>query len=132
MSELQVLAAIRSYLLEEKAAPHVHLDLPPNAAYPLVLLELEEIWSSFGTSGKGIQARVKFKVSVYARMPHRQEMALISDKIKHALEGVNLKLPENKGATLRFLACVAEAPPDKGQPLATHHFYDAIISGERR
>jgi hypothetical protein len=132
VSELQVLSAVRGYLLEEKAAPHVHLDLPPNAVYPLVLLELEEIWSNFRTSGTGIQARVKFKVSVYAHIPQRREMALISDKIKHALKAANLKLPENQGATLRFLACVAEAPPDKGQPLATHHFYDAIISGERR
>jgi hypothetical protein len=127
VSELQVLSAIRGYLLEEKIASHVHLDLPPNAVYPLVLLELEEMWSNFDMSGTGIQARVKFKVSVYAHMPHRREMAMISDKIKHALEGSSLSLPDNQSATLRFLACVAEVPPGKSQPLATHHFYDAIV-----
>jgi hypothetical protein len=132
VSELQVLAAIRSFLLKEEAAPHVHLDLPPNAVYPLVLLELEEIWSNFCIPPTGIQSRVKFKVSIYAHMPHRREMALISDKVKHALEGANLKVPDHQEATLRFLACVAEAPAGKGQPLATHHFYDAIILGEKR
>ena len=124
MSDLQVLAAVRGHLLNKEAATHVHLAVPPMAIYPLVLIDLEEVWSNLCAPHKGIQARVKFKASVYSHMPHRGEVALISDKIRHALEGVSLRLPKNQDATFRFLACVAETPSDKGQPLVMHHFYD--------
>lgn len=140
MSNLQVLTAVRGHLLNEEVAPRVHLALPPKAVYPLVLIELEEIWSPYPLKGgdkrKVIQARVKFKVSILSNSPGMEEGILLSDKVRGALEGTTLGLPENflgnRSATIRFLACVAETPGnrDGGQRARViHHFYDSIIRG---
>lgn len=130
MSDLQVLTAVRGHLLNEKVALHIHLALPPQAIYPLLLVELEEIWSHYPVKGKALQ-RAKFKVGIYSQSFGMEETACLSDKTRKALEGATLRLA-NKTSTLRFLASVAETSGKNqgGQPLrAIHHFYDCIIRG---
>ena len=135
MSDLQVLTIARGHLLNEAAVPRAHLALPPKAIYPLALLELEEIWSSYlfkGSTRKGIQDRVKFKVSIFSQSPGMEEVSLLSDKVKRVLEGSSLRLPGEQSVTFRFLACVTETPSNinGGQRArAIHHFYDSIIRG---
>lgn len=140
MSDFHVLTAVRGHLLHEEVAPHVYLTLPPKAIYPLILLELEEIWSSYPVKGTDkrtdIQARVKFKVSAYSRSPGMQEAAYLSDKMRKVLEGVTLWLPGvmggDKKTIIRFLACVTETSGKAlgGQQLRViHHFYDCIVRG---
>lgn len=144
MSDFQVLTAVRGHLLNAEAAPRVYLTLPPKAIYPLILAELEEIWSPYPLEGndnrKGIQARVKFKVSVYSQSPGMEEAALLSNKIRKVLEGATLWLPggmaeeirADKSASIRFLACVAETPGSAGGSQrfrVIHHFYDSIVRG---
>lgn len=81
MGDFQVLSAVRGYLYRQTVAQHVHLAIPPNAIYPLVLVELEEMWCPFpfriNDQRKGIQARLKFKVSIYSRLPGVEEAASI-------------------------------------------------------
>jgi hypothetical protein len=138
MSDFKVLTAVRGHLLNERVASRIHLALPPKAIYPLILLELEEIWSPYPLKGsekrKAIQARVKFKASVFSHAPGMEEAALLSDRMRRILEGVSLWLPgghsEDRTATLRFLACVSETPGNVGAGQRTkiiHHFYDSII-----
>jgi hypothetical protein len=140
MSDFQVLKAVRGYLLNEEVAARVHLTLPPKAIYPLVLVELEEIWSPYPLKGsqkrKAIQARVKFKASIFSHSPAMEEAALLSHKVREALEGASLWLPEaysgNRSATIRFLSCVTELSEKSSGGQRTniiHHFYDAIIRG---
>ena len=144
MSDFQVLTAVRSHLLHEGVAPYVHLALPPKATYPLILLELEEIWSSYPFKEKekrrDVQARVKFKVSAYSQNPGMEEAAYLSDKIRRTLEGATLLLPGvregdkggHKTSTIRFLACVTEVSgkTSGGHHLRViHHFYDCIVRG---
>jgi len=133
MSDLQVLTVARGHLLNEAAVPRAHLTLPPKAVYPLALLELEEMWSPYllkSDGKKGIQSRVKFKVSLFSQRPGMEEAAFLSDKVKKVLEGASLQLPEQQSVTFRFLACVAETPGNTRETQRArviHHFYDAII-----
>ncbi|MCE3230911.1 MAG: hypothetical protein K0R52_839 [Alphaproteobacteria bacterium] len=116
MSDFQVLAAVREHLLKEGVTPHVHLALPPEATYPLVLIELEEMWSAYPARGKS---------------PDMKEAVHLSDRMRKTLEGRTFFLPD-KTSTLRFLACVAESSEKTfgSDPLrAIHHFYDGIIRG---
>lgn len=140
MGDFQVLKAVRGYLLNEEVASRVHLTLPPKALYPLILVELEEIWSPYPLKGsqqrKAIQARVRLKVSIFSQSHGMEEAALLSHKVRESLEGANIWLPEaflgNKFATLRFLSCIAEqAGKSSGNQRANaiHHFYDSIIRG---
>ena len=147
MSDFDILVGVRTHLLEEGGVPRVHLALPPKALYPLVLMELEEMWSSYSprerSNGTEIQGRIKFKLSVYSQQPSMNEADSLSYKIKNCLEGLTLWLPEpkeekihgSKSISIRFLASVSETPG--GAHLGTwvvHHYYDSIIRGthERR
>lgn len=138
MSDFQVITAVRGYLLNEGVAPRVHLAIPPKAIYPLILVELEEIWSPYplmeNGRRKGIQARLKFKVSIYSQSPGMEEAALLSDKVRKTLEGATLWLPGgvsgDKSINIRFLACVTETSGKAlgSQPARViHHFYDSIV-----
>jgi hypothetical protein len=140
MSDMQVLVAVRKHLLSKELGLHVHLTLPPKAIYPLVLIELEEIWSTYplkvSDKRKNIQARVKFKVSAYSRGPGLEEAADLSHKTRNVLEGATLQIPTQTGGVkssiLRFLACVTESSVSiqgaEGYRVI-HHFYDCIIRG---
>lgn len=133
MSDFQVLAAVRGRLLQEEAAPRVYLALPPQAIYPFILVELEEIWSSYPLKGndgrKDIQARIKFRVSACSQSPGMEEAAYLSDKMRKILEGATLLLTDAT-LTIRFLACVTETSGKAtvSQPRRMiHHFYDGIV-----
>lgn len=146
MSDFHVLTTVRGHLLNEGVSPRVHMALPPKAIYPLVLIELEEIWSSYpwgeGNKGMDIESRVKFKVSAYSQNHGMEEAACLSEKMRKALEGVTLFLPakglpgalsKGKTSTIRFLAEVTEVPgkPLTGYPFRViHQFYDCIVRGE--
>jgi hypothetical protein len=138
MSDFQVITAVRGYLLNEAVAPRIHLAIPPKAIYPLILIELEEIWSPYSLDEndkrKGIQARLKFKVSIYSQSPGMEEAALLSGKVRKTLEGATLCLAGgvsgDKSISIRFLACVTETSGKLlgGQPARIiHHFYDSIV-----
>lgn len=138
MSDFQVLTAVRDHLLKAKIVPRVHLALPPQATYPLILAELEEVWSPYSCAENkkrtGIHARVKFKISVYSQNPGMEEAALLSNKVRKVLEGTTLRLPKGMGgnqlANIRFLACVAETSgKSEARFRVMHHFYDSIIRG---
>jgi len=140
MSDFQVLTAVRGHLLNEGIAQRAHLALPPKAIYPLVLVALEESCSPYPLKGsdkrRAIQARIKIKVSIFSHSPGMEEAALLSGKVRRALEGACLWLPGghsgNKSATLRFLACVTETPRNGGasqRANVIHHFYDSIVRG---
>ena len=138
MSDFHVLSAIRGYLSRHAIAQNVHLTIPPKAAYPLVLIELEELWSPFpfneNAQRNKIEARIKFKVSVYSRLPGVEEAATISHNIRKILEGATIMIHVDKGSdmlsTLRFLACVVENAVNSNfgdNTRIIHQFYDCIL-----
>lgn len=140
MSDFQVLTAIRGLLLRKEVSNRIHLALPPHPIYPLILVELEEMWSHLPVKSNQkrttILARLKFKVTAYSQSAGMEEVALLSEKVRQVLEGETVPLPDKKGGdktiTIRFLACVSEisGKGQQAQPLRSiHHFYDCIIRG---
>jgi len=135
MNSLEFLMAVRKHLLDRQVASCIHLALPPKITYPLILIELEEVWSPCpsGGSWKGgdIQTRIKFKVTVYSHGPGMEEAACLSDAVRKVLEGATLCF-SGKTSTVRFLACVAETlgkACQNPQARAICHFYDGIVRG---
>lgn len=140
MSDFQVLTAIRGLLLRREVLSRVHLALPPQPTYPLILVDLEELWTHLPlipTQKRNvILARLKFKVSAFSQSSGMEEVTLLSEKVRQVLEGETVSFPETNGVdktiTTRFLACVTEI---LGQGLqaptlrVVHHFYDCIIRG---
>ncbi|MBM3467890.1 MAG: hypothetical protein FJX71_00470 [Alphaproteobacteria bacterium] len=140
MSDFQIITAVRERLLNADSSQRIHLAIPPNALYPLILIELEEVWSPYvmdtNMLGMNMQTRVKFKVGIYSHSPGMEEAASLSSKVREVLEGATLwlseKLSADKTATVRFLGCVTE-PSGKvfgHQPVkAVYHFYDSLVRG---
>jgi hypothetical protein len=141
MNDMQVLTGVRSYLLSKERDWKVHLTLPPKATYPLIIVQLEEICSLFPhqeyNKRKDIQAHVKFKLSIYSRLPGMEEIALLSYKTRHLLEGSTFRtqreIGHQKTMTTRFLACVTEnnklSAHNSECGRIMHHFYDCVIRG---
>jgi hypothetical protein len=138
MTDFQILSAIRGHLNRHAVAQNVHLTIPPKAGYPLVLIELEELWCPFPFGGNEqrneIHARIKFKVSIYSRLPGVEEAASISHNVRTVLEGATIMIEADKGndmlSTVRFLACVVENAVNSnyGDNTRTiHQFYDCIL-----
>lgn len=141
MNDVQVLSSIRSFLMNKESDWRIHLTLPPKAIYPLMIIELEELWSPFpfreNDKRKDVQGRVKFKVSIFSRLPGLEEVAYLSHKTRNILEGATMPLfKEKRGQTtitIRFLSCVNESnstnSSSTNQGRVMHQYYDCLIRG---
>jgi hypothetical protein len=139
MSDIAVLSSVRLVLVRQNIVQGVHLALPPQAVFPFILIDLEELWSHTPSpfSGTGVQGRIKFRVSLYSQIQGMGEMAIISEKTRKILEGATVVLPENKIAILKFTYCTGgkSAPSTLGRsdlPLQIiNQFYEAITRNSR-
>ena len=127
LSDYTILTAVKGHLLIERAAKPVHFALPSKATYPFVLVTIEDISPSVFLTSRYIQRRIRFKVSVYYRMPSKIEAENFSYKIIRSLHGVDLWFPKIKSANIRLLSCISETTIDEKQAMAIHHLYDATI-----
>lgn len=137
MGDLQVLQTVRNYLIQSVPFPRVHFAIPPQAEYPLVLLEMEEMWAPYpGYNQENrtkIMARMKFKLSTISQNPGVHEATELSGNIRNVLEGRTIPLSDGESQqflTLRFIACVTETCRKNNPTTRTiHHFYDSILRG---
>lgn len=130
MTDFDVLVFIRDHLLNAQIVPRVYLALPPQAQYPFILIDLEESWSQGGGPGRKGLTRLKFKVSIQTKSPGIEEVTLLSDKVKEALEGRILRILGKGVAVFRLIGCEMEGV-DKGsnelRSRCLHQSYESII-----
>ena len=130
MSDMAALSAIRAYLIKENLCPRVHLSLPPHAAYPLALIELEEVCPNYPVENMSIDFRLKFKVGLYADIQGFVEVMQVSEKVREGLDGVALPLPAGKLLVVKFLACEKDKATGSRSdaPLQViNQYYEAIV-----
>jgi len=136
MTDIQMIASVRQYLLSKEQDLHVYLTIPPNAKYPLILVELEEIWSTYPLHHQrkrgDVQSRIKFKINIFSQRPGIEEAAQLSHRVRNYLEGASLEVPIETGKSmisiLRFLACISESTGSEGYRVI-RQFYDCLVRG---
>ncbi|CAO5676708.1 MAG: hypothetical protein HEEMFOPI_01014 [Holosporales bacterium] len=132
MADYGVLSAIRKLIasdegiIESGLDEKVHLAIPPKSELPLVLLELEEIWTSLKLGMDSGHARLKLKASILSNQPTGRESITVADNIRQVMDGQTLEVDQNMRATIRLANSVIDLPLKTG-PRMVQQFYEVLV-----
>lgn len=134
MADYGVLSALRQLISSAEdiiqcgMADKVHLALPPGTNYPIVLLELEEIWTSLKLGEDCGHARLKLRTSVMNNGATNRENLGIADAIRQAVDGKTIKVDEDMRATIKLSSSIIDLPLKNG-PKTVQQFYEVLVRG---
>jgi hypothetical protein len=132
MADYGVLSAIRKLIAnDDQIVEHgldekIHLAIPPKSDFPLVLLELEEIWTSLKLGMDSGHARLKLKASILSEHTTGRESITLADSIRHIMDGKTLSVEQNMRATIRLSNSVIDLPVKNG-PRMVQQFYEVLV-----
>ena len=134
MADYGVLSAVRKLISlddgikEHGMAEKVHLAVPPKSEFPVVLLELEEIWTSLKLGKDSGHARLKLRTSVLNDAATNRENIHIADYIRQAVDGKTITVDEDMRATIKLSGSIIDFPVKNG-PKTVHQFYEVLVRG---
>ena len=141
MSDYGILSAIatklkqNTYLGKDGSKAQVHLGCPTTNYFPMILLELEEIWTSPLWIQKEPKAKIRLKASVFSQntgggSPTTVEILrqplVIADCVRHCLEQSRFTLDDGCYGVVRLCNSVIDVfGPNK--PRGIYHMYEALV-----
>ena len=134
MADFGVLRAMRALLADNESlrkngfSDHIHLAVPPSAEFPMILLELEEIWTSMKLGAETANTRLKLKASIVSKTPTGKESLSMADKIRELIDGKTLPLSDGKQGTVKLANSIVDLPSAK-RPRTVEQYYEVLIRG---
>ena len=134
MADFGVLKAMRALLAENKSvqengfSDHIHLAVPPAAQFPMILLELEEVWTSMKLGADTANTCLKLKASIVSQAPTGTQSISMSDKIRQAMDGKTLLLSDGKQGVVKLANSIIDLPSVK-RPRTVEQYYEVLIRG---
>lgn len=134
MADFGVLRAMRALLANNQSvqenglAEHIHLAVPPAATFPMILLELEEIWTSMKLGAETANTRLKLKASIMSQMPTGSDSVSMADKIRQAMDGKTLPLSDGKQGIIKLANSIIDHPTVKKRRMV-EQYYEVLIRG---
>lgn len=134
MADYGVLSAVRELIASDDGVikfglgEKVLLAIPPKSEPPLILLELEEIWTSLKLGMDCGHARLKLKASIMSKNPTNRESINAADNIRQAVDGKTINVNENMRATIRLSNSVIDIPVKNG-PKTVQQYYEVLVRG---
>jgi len=134
MVDFGVLTAFKTTLMRDAQLQlagidqKIHTFLPHGAAYPCVLIELEEIWTSVRLGAGTGYAKLKLKASTFSQTASSRESLAISEKIRRAMDGQTMDVMDGKRATVRLSGSVIDMPSSL-KPLLVQQYFEILIRG---
>ncbi|MBY0281714.1 MAG: hypothetical protein K2W94_06100 [Alphaproteobacteria bacterium] len=134
MADFGVLKAMRALLADNASvqengfSEHIHLAIPPAAQFPMILLELEEVWTSMKLGSDTANTRLKLKASIVSQNPTGKESLSIADKIKQVMDGKTLSLLDGKQGIFKLANSIIDLPCAK-KPRKVEQYYEVLIRG---
>ena len=134
MADFGVLKAMRALLADNKSvqengfSDHIHLAVPPAAQFPMILLELEEVWTSMKLGADTANTRLKLKASIVSQTPTGTQSISMSDKIRQAMDGKTLLLSDGKQGVVKLANSIIDLPSVK-RPRTVEQYYEVLIRG---
>lgn len=107
-------------------AKSIYFELPSRTKFPLILLDIDEIWEDFSAMPHEAQARINFRITVMSLMSSVQEALSISHTIDQAINGVAMRLSDFHFANLRKTGNVIDLPILQN-PRSVQQFYQAVV-----
>lgn len=134
MADFGVLRAMRSLLAnnqgvqENGLADHIHLAVPPAATFPMILIELEEIWTSMKLVAETANTRLKLKASIMSKTPTGSDSVSMADKIRQAMDGKTLPLSDGKQGIIKLANSIIDHPTVNKRRMV-EQYYEVLIRG---
>ncbi|RZI46572.1 tail completion protein gp17 [Candidatus Finniella inopinata] len=132
VADFGVLNAVRQLLAMQEdvrvagASENIHMAVPPSMGLPLIVLELEEVWTSMALGKNSANTRLKVKASIFSRSPSGRESMDLSASVRQAMDGTVLSLKNGKKGMLRLAENVVERPA-ANRPRNVQQYYDVLI-----
>lgn len=134
MADFGVLSAMRKVLIDDENmqekgfSDHIHLAVPPAAQLPMIVLELEEIWTSMRLGTESANTRLKLKASIVSQTPVGKDSLSMADKIRQLMDGKTLSLTDGKQGIIKLANSVIDLPSAK-RPRTVQQYYEVLIRG---
>ncbi len=134
MADFGALNALRKTLIENQEIQqtnfreNIYLAVPPAANLPLVVLELEEVWTSMKLDPQHANTRLKLKASILSGVPTGRDSLQMAESIRKAVDGKILSLQEGKRGIVRLSGSVMDTAA-ANKPRNIHQYYDVLIRG---
>lgn len=136
MADFGVLSAIRDMLKmqfstdEQKIGDHIHINYPAKTStFPMVVLELEEVWTSLALGKHSPRARLKLKARTLSNKLSGKESITISEKLRGSIDGKTIQLEDGKIVTLRLENSIVDIPTNLNKTRNVQQVFEAIVRG---
>lgn len=136
MADFGVLSAIRDMLKmqvsikEEGIEDHIYITYPAKTStFPMVILELEEVWTSLALGKHSPRARLKLKARTLSDKASGKESITIAEKLRGLIDGKTIALEDGKLVTLRLENSIVDIPTNINKTRNVAQFFEAIIRG---
>lgn len=132
MSDYGLLVSVREALEDNEKIKSLKMEksifytLPPNPQFPLILLEIDEIWTDYSASTNEALARINFRINMMSQMPKIHESLEIASTVEQVMDGISMRLSPNYLANFRKTGNVIDMPMAKA-PRTVQQFYQAIV-----
>ncbi len=104
----------------------VHSYCPSTKNYPLILLELEEIWSSLKLGAQSGFTKIKIKASTLSQALSSRESITISDRIRQLLDGQIIPTEDGKTGTVKLTHSTVDIPSTM-KPMSVHQYFEILV-----
>lgn len=134
MADYGVLSTMRLMIAEDEGiiakglAEKIHLAVPPKSDLPLVLLELEEIWTSLRLGSETGHARLKLKASIINNNVNGREVLSVAERIRQVIDGKTIAVKEGMKATIKLANSIIDLPTKSG-PNNIQQYYEVLVRG---
>lgn len=136
MIDFGVLTAIRDILTTHNTIPseehsdNIHISYPAKTAImPMVVLELEEVWTSLALGQNSPSAKLKLKAQTLSDKMTSKESLTISEKVRALIDGKTISLEDGKSVTLKLENSIIDIPTEIHKTRNVKQFFEAIVRG---
>ncbi len=106
----------------------VHTASSSTETLPVIVLELEEVWTSMRLGPDTASARLKLKASIVGKSSSSREPITVADTLKSVIDGTTIDLQEGKMGVVKLANSVIDLP-NSNRPRMVQQFYEVLIRG---
>ncbi|MCX7343644.1 MAG: hypothetical protein NT128_05835 [Proteobacteria bacterium] len=136
MADFGVLSAIRELLKTERdivsegVSEQIHISYPSKTSiFPMIILELEEVWTSMTMNKNSPKARLKLKAQTLSDKPSGKESITIAEKLRGLIDGKTIRTENGSLVTLRMENCIVDIPTSINKTRNVKQYFEAIVRG---
>lgn len=136
MIDFGILTAIKDILVthnaisKKESSDCIYINHPSKkTSTPMIVLELEEIWTSLALGKNSPLAKLKLKAQTLSDKIAGKESLSISGKVRELIDGKTIHLNDGKSVTLKLENSIIDIPTDFNKTRTVKQYFEAIVRG---